>query len=751
LLYWGIRAAYDAQADKVYANRKQHEFKLNYPYYELMWQVDPDSTRKLIEAYWSAHVVDWSNLDINRIALFSDYLEEPWNHEYQGGPTFFKSKISWASGFFHTGTSLTHAGTTLFRLSGQEQPLVWSQRLIKRFVDTRHPKTGISAYIYNKSWLQLGEDMKEHFVDPHTTVFPRDFYEFRYLYFPENTQAHPWMSISLVGEMLGEEGKEFTRCALEEFTAWGKVSYRKRDNSFVPMLTDGTNLEGYVWEKGPGNASGANVIRPYPADPSFFWAYSVAYRATGDEFMWGMVRNIALGNSFGDIGQTPAHTPKLQTDTACSHVYGLLGFLQLYAKTKKPAYLQMSRRIGDNILLNQFHKGFFVPSKKHIYTRFDCFEPLALLHLDAAMKSKIGSVPHIWPSVPLFAPPYRYKEEGADHRVIYALTESPEPPISLQEAAAVGDVNLARALIEKGTDVDSLDDSFLKTALHRAAIEGHRSIVELFLAEGAGVNARDWGRATPLHYAVEKGHTEIVELLIAKGADVNAKKDNGDTPLHLAVRAGHKDAVEFLIAKGANVHMKTNDNWTPLHQAAQAGARGLAELLISKGADVNVKGKNGNTPLHSAVSAGHREVIELLIAKGANVDAKSKYDLTPLFIAALGGHKDVVEFLIAKDADVDSKTKSGQTPLHYAAIMVRKDMAALLIAKGADVNSKDVNGQTPLHFSARRGRRDTAELLISKGADVNAKDKWGRTPLDIAADQGHTEIVELLRKHGAKE
>jgi pectate lyase len=52
--------------------------------------------------------------------------------------------------------------------------------------------------------------------------------------------------------MLGDEGNEFKQWALEELTAFGKASYRKENNIFVPILTDGTNLEGYaVKQDGP--------------------------------------------------------------------------------------------------------------------------------------------------------------------------------------------------------------------------------------------------------------------------------------------------------------------------------------------------------------------------------------------------------------------------------------------------------------------------------------------------------------------
>ena len=49
------------------------------------------------------------------------------------------------------------------------------------------------------------------------------------------------------------------------------------------------------------------------------------------------------------------------------------------------------------------------------------------------------------------------------------------------------------------------------------------------------VNARDSGGSTHLHQEAINGHKEIVELLIAEGANVNAKDDDGATPLDTVV------------------------------------------------------------------------------------------------------------------------------------------------------------------------------------------------------------------------
>lgn len=55
--------------------------------------------------------------------------------------------------------------------------------------------------------------------------------------------------------------------------------------------------------------------------------------------------------------------------------------------------------------------------------------------------------------------------------------------------------------------------------------------------------------------AVRRGNIDEVEILLATGADVNAKDNDGITPLHVASRGGHKDVTKLLLAKGANRHL----------------------------------------------------------------------------------------------------------------------------------------------------------------------------------------------------
>ena len=64
------------------------------------------------------------------------------------------------------------------------------------------------------------------------------------------------------------------------------------------------------------------------------------------------------------------------------------------------------------------------------------------------------------------------------------------------------------------------------------------------------MNAKDKHGWTPLHRAALRGHKEIVELLLAKGAKVNGPAMSGKTALDYASRAGHKETVDLLRRHG---------------------------------------------------------------------------------------------------------------------------------------------------------------------------------------------------------
>jgi len=422
LLHWGGHIAYDAGADALCMEQYSHELKCHYPYYELMWQVNPDATRQYLETFWAAHILNFSNLEMNRHGSPKKQFGNPWENKYEAEPVFF-----WGTGlsFLNTGSDLFYAGAMLSKLSGETEPLIWSKRLAYRYVETRNPKTGIGGFQFNQSktaWCngpdirgdraqyQYGDDFNGHFV-VEGTLFPC---------YGSTPAVKPWICQFLLGEVLGDKGKEFTQWALEELTAWGKVAYRKKDNSFIPMLTDGTSMEGYVCKKDGYFGPKGRVLKAGRAGPMDFWTYALACRVTGDAFMWEMARSIAGSNGLGDIGATAGDEPSLAERTNNSAYAALLGFLELYKKTGNDAYLDMAKKIGDNIIKNYFYKGFFVRSQKHLFSKFDSLEPLVLLHLYCTLEGKPATVPAVWPSSSFFHCPHDGKGRTYDNSVLYS-------------------------------------------------------------------------------------------------------------------------------------------------------------------------------------------------------------------------------------------------------------------------------------------------------------------------------------------
>jgi len=431
LLAWGGHMAYnatDARIESAENKGAMHELKSHYPYYEFLWQVDPAKTKTLMENIWRGHILDWSNLDFNRHA--PKVKPGPlWDSAYKGGPVFF-----WGHGltFHNAGSDLYYDAAILSRLSGEAGPLVWAKRLAYRYVETRNPKTGLSGYQFSqdKSAMcdefnhpEIRGDRAEYFfaadfpghVVVEGTLFPN------YGDTPETSERICEM---IIADKLGAGGREFSQWAVEELTAWGKVAFRTSDCKFIPMLTDGTSMEGYVIKKDGYYGPKGRVLRAGKAQPRHFWAYAMAYRQSGDPFMWEMARAIALGNGQGDIGAKAGVAPAgLRVNTADPSA--LFGLLELYRATRSAVFLDAARQVGDAILKTRFNGGLFVARDRQ-FASFDRAEPLALLLLAATIEGRPQAVPAYPGGTGFYSADYGTQRNQYDN-FIYALPRRPKP------------------------------------------------------------------------------------------------------------------------------------------------------------------------------------------------------------------------------------------------------------------------------------------------------------------------------------
>lgn len=118
---------------------------------------------------------------------------------------------------------------------------------------------------------------------------------------------------------------------------------------------------------------------------------------------------------------------------------------------------------------------------------------------------------------------------------------------ALHLAAFFGQINAARALIEKGAEVDARSDNTQRNCpLHSAAAGRHFAICELLISSGADVDATQAGGFTPLMAAAQHGDQGLVDLFLRRGADRSLRNDAGKTASALAAEAGDPGLAAFL-------------------------------------------------------------------------------------------------------------------------------------------------------------------------------------------------------------
>ncbi len=150
------------------------------------------------------------------------------------------------------------------------------------------------------------------------------------------------------------------------------------------------------------------------------------------------------------------------------------------------------------------------------------------------------------------------------------------------EAAALGEVAILRALLDREPPLVNARSGDGWTPLHLAGFFGHGPAAELLLSRGADVAAISGGqeRNTPLHAALAGADDHgVVMALLALGADPNAVAANGYRPIHVAASRGDDEMVRLLIEHGADPRAAMGDGKTAADIASDRGHEGTAALL----------------------------------------------------------------------------------------------------------------------------------------------------------------------------
>jgi ankyrin repeat protein len=314
-----------------------------------------------------------------------------------------------------------------------------------------------------------------------------------------------------------------------------------------------------------------------------------------------------------------------------------------------------------------------------------------------------------------------------------------------------------------------------------AARTGRPAAIELLLARGARVNAREGAFGeTALMWAAGHDHPEAVKVLMAGGADPGLRSNLIELP---KVKVDLATMVTTALPRGG---------MTALMYAARQGALAAADALAGAGADLDATDPDGTTATVLAIINAHYEVAARLVERGADPDIGDSAGMAALYAAVDMQHQDplinrprakptgrlsaadLVRVLLAHGADPNARLTSpllmrqhnagdgslgaGATPLMRAVKAGDVALARTLIDGGANPSLALANGTTTamVALSGRGSRVLTAEtpafrivrLLLDRGADVNAANASGETLLHQGVGRGEA-FVRLLLDHGA--
>ena len=455
LFYWGGHRMINLDNLEVQSTESPngpHELKNMMPYYELMLEVDEDATIRFMNQLWTAHFY-WQTTDMNRHGSYSTaYDTNVFGLSIpddvilfdEFGMPIIPADSPGLLPFVNSATDLSYAAYTLSSITGDPAPSMWADYLMRQYNLASDPNTGMTVYQFKST---LVTKSPTQCADPAYTNSgcgdraARQFRDFGDVAREanvawKNTQAVYVDNVLMLLEAAEKYGAtQFLDYAKQYITSYLRNAYIRVNgqNMIIPMFNDGTVTYGYVTPE-VGYYGPSNMLIDYVEMPTTYILpilRTILLLDDDDEDkaeLWAYLREIMYTFGIGDIGPFGGIDPLLNLDTSVDDPYALMAMVELYDETGNIAYLNVARTIGNNIVTQKFHRGFFVESEIMLYSRLDQPDTLALLSLDAVLRGiDLDEMPY-YLSDAGYIHGYLLNADGVTedrsytHRVIYTKT-----------------------------------------------------------------------------------------------------------------------------------------------------------------------------------------------------------------------------------------------------------------------------------------------------------------------------------------
>lgn len=434
MLQWGGHMAVNMADYSVEDRLNVHELKDHYPLFDVMYEIDPEKAERYMKGIWKAHVKYPDTLEFSRhFSLTTSQEVEDVDGIFTSiQNTFDKDTQPYFEGhagvipFITAANDYIYAAEELYGLTGNEDALQCAIDMQNMYLKGRHDGsidgkegTGLIPFIFTS----LGKE-REPIYDVWAPDYTSSGFGNRIafnLYDMDNYYNsdfgaeydktiditiycyNPMVMFRMANKCDDETKRYLIDEAVETLAAFVKYKYNPTRNEGLPMLIDGTDLTGYVRLRSGYTGSIGATFEPWTLEADYILAfirgYINAYQYDDEkmnknaDIIWDGIRNIFDYYGVGDVGTAPGENVEMNYDTDCEEPFVLISLCEAYNKFKVNEYLEIAKKVAQNIARERFSDGYFYAVDDMLHANFNTEEPYALLYYLATVRGIAENLP----------------------------------------------------------------------------------------------------------------------------------------------------------------------------------------------------------------------------------------------------------------------------------------------------------------------------------------------------------------------
>ncbi|GMF15961.1 unnamed protein product [Phytophthora lilii] len=332
------------------------------------------------------------------------------------------------------------------------------------------------------------------------------------------------------------------------------------------------------------------------------------------------------------------------------------------------------------------------------------------------------------------------------------------------------DLEGVRRRLELGDDVNERR-SFQGTPLIEAARYNYVDVMELLIANGAGLELTNTNQLTALHIAIDAKKSDAAIRLAQHGADANMVECMGRTPLQLAIRRNLLEVASVLLAYGADMTIKSSDGSVARDFIRIGPNHELFEQLLDAYTDVEgaISARNPD-----AIAVCLRELMGNATAQISSIDAaiQLKHGGAVSTILELSLASNSLEGMLEQYKSIEVSIKNSidvnwrevlvglgedyrlcllEQLMQFGDPTLLKKLVESVTEANWIENVRLSNGWTLLHFATSLGNSALVQYLLVDCGCNPFKTFDDKTPRDLAVEiDSNSEISLMLLQHMKK-